>query len=102
MGGVGWVGRPWRALYTALQVTAHVGQGYTCHVHVGQTWGRLLTSVTLTPHSNPSPPAGRDVAASSPPNASEQDRLLWAVNAFGQVNWGRQDTLRTNCGHAAD
>lgn len=27
----------------------------------------------------------RDISGSAPPSASDQDRLLWAVNAFGQV-----------------
>lgn len=34
----------------------------------------------------PRPPSCRsDVSGGAPPSASDQDRLLWAVNAFGQV-----------------
>lgn len=33
----------------------------------------------------PPPPACRDVGGRAQPSESDQDRLLWAVNAFGQV-----------------
>lgn len=33
--------------------------------------------------------ARRDLAGAAPPSASDQDRLLWAVNAFGQVRGER-------------
>lgn len=41
------------------------------------------------PHPPPTHPPRhalcRDISGSAPPSASDQDRLLWAVNAFGQV-----------------